>query len=286
MKVLLTGATGFIGSHVARVLLQGGHEVHAVVRPTSDRRRIADIERALTIHTGEMDHVPLAPDVLIHLAWYAVHGRYLTAPENRDCLAASLRLLRRAACRVVFAGTCFEFDTSLGRLSEDSPTKPTTLYAESKDTLGREVRGRDNAAWVRFFYQYGPWEDERRLVPSIIRALRRGEPAKLSPGDQRRDFLHVEDVAAAVCAIATSGLTGSANIGSGEAPSVKEIALTIAALAGRPDLLRFGEIPYGPGEPMLIVADNAKLRSTGWAPRYSLEEGLRRTLAWWRGAPR
>jgi nucleoside-diphosphate-sugar epimerase len=64
------------------------------------------------------------------------------------------------------------------------------------------------------------------------------------------------------------------------------MALTISALAGRSDLLRFGEIPYAPGEPMLIVADNAKLRSTGWAPRYSLEEGLRCTLAWWRDAPR
>jgi nucleoside-diphosphate-sugar epimerase len=282
VKVLLTGATGFIGSHVARALLHGGHEVHAVVRPTSDRRRIADIERALTIHTGEMDHVPIAPDLLIHLAWYAVPGRYLTAPENRDCLAASARLLRRVACRAVFAGTCFEFDTTLGRLSEDSATKPTTLYAESKDALRREVVARENAAWVRFFYQYGPWEDERRLVPSIMRALLRGEPQKLTPGDQRRDFLHVEDVAAAVCAIATSGLTGPVNVGSGHAPSVKEIAQTIATLAGRPDLLRFGELPYGPGEPMLIQADNATLRSTGWAPRYSLEDGLRHTLAWWR----
>jgi nucleoside-diphosphate-sugar epimerase len=286
VKVLVTGATGFIGSHVARALLQGGHEVHAVVRPASDRRRIADIERALTVHIGEMDHVPVDPDVLIHLAWYAVPGRYLAAPENRECLAASLRLLRRAACRVVCAGTCFEFDTSLGRLSEDSPTKPTSLYAESKDALRRELVERHDAVWVRFFYQYGPWEDERRLVPSIMRALQRGEPAELSPGEQRRDFLHVEDVAAAVVAIATSGLTGPVNVGSGEAPSVKEIALTIASLAGRPELLRFGVIPHAPGEPMLILADNARLRSTGWARRYSLEQGLRQTLDWWRDSPR
>jgi nucleoside-diphosphate-sugar epimerase len=263
VKILLTGATGFIGSHVARVLVQGGHDVHAVVRPASNRRRIADIERALTLHTGEMDHVPVEPDLLIHLAWYAVPGQYLAAPENRDCLAASLRLLRRAACRVVFAGTCFEFDTTLGRLNEDSPTKPTTLYAESKDALRREVEERPDAVWARFFYQYGPWEDERRLVPSIMRAVLRGEPA------------------AAVCAIATSRLTGAVNVGSGEAPSVKEIAHTVASMAGRPDLLRFGSIPYGPGEPMLIQADNARLRSTGWIRRYSLEEGLRQTLDWW-----
>ena len=286
MKVLLTGATGFIGSHVARALLRAGHEVHAVIRGTSDRRRISDIERDLRIHVGEMDQVPVEPDALVHLAWYAVPGRYLAAPENRDCLAASLRLLQRIGGRAVFAGTCFEFDTTLGRLREDSPTKPTTLYAECKDALRRQVVERANAAWIRFFYQYGPWEDERRLVPSIIQALLRGEPADLSHGEQRRDFLHVEDVAAAVHAVVESDLTGAINIGSGEAPSVKEIALTIASFADRPDLLRFGAIPANAAEPPLIVADNAKLRSTAWARRYSLEEGLRQTFDWWRGRAR
>jgi nucleoside-diphosphate-sugar epimerase len=224
--------------------------------------------------------------VLIHLAWYVVPVRYVTAPENRECLAASLRLLERATCRAVFVGTCFEYNTALGRLREDSETKPTTLYAECKDALARAVLARSDAVWARLFYQYGPWEDERRLIPTIMRALLRGEPARLSPGEQRRDFLHVEDVASALCAVATGDLTGPVNVGSGSAASLKEIASTIGALAGRPDLLQFGALPYGAGEPMLIVADNARLRSTGWAPRYTLEQGLRQTFEWWRGRER
>ncbi len=282
MRVLLTGATGFIGSHVARELLHRGHEVHATVRPSSDRRRIRDLEGRLRIHPGEMDLVPVEPDAAIHLAWYTVPGKYLSAPENRDCLEASRRLLARLRCRAVFAGTCFEFDTRLGTLSEESPTRPGTLYAECKDALRREVSARPASAWVRFFYQYGPWEDERRLVPSVMRAVLRGEPANVSPGEQRRDFLHVEDVASAVCAVAESGLEGAVNIGSGQAPAVREIVTRIGELGGRPDLIRLGAVDYYPGEPMLIVADNAKLRSTGWAPRVGLAEGLSGTFDWWR----
>jgi nucleoside-diphosphate-sugar epimerase len=282
MRVLLTGATGFIGSHVARELVRRGHEVHCTVRPSSDRRRIRDIERDLRVHVAPMDAVPVEPDVAIHLAWYAVPGKYLEAPENLECLEASRRLLSRLRCRAVFAGTCFEFDTRLGRLSETSPTRPTTLYARTKDELRREVERRLDSVWVRFFYQYGPWEDQRRLVPSVIRSLLRGEPARVSPGEQRRDFLHVEDVARAVADVAESRLSGPVNIGSGRAPAVREIVTTLGRLAGRPELVELGAVPYYPGEPMLIVADNAKLRSTGWVPRYGLEEGLRHTLEWWR----
>lgn len=284
MRVLLTGATGFIGSHVARELVRRGHEVHCTVRPSSDRRRIRDIERDLRVHVAPMDAVPVEPDVAIHLAWYAVPGKYLEAPENLECLEASCRLLSRLRCRAVFAGTCFELDTRLGRLSEESPARPATLYARTKDELRREVERRPDSVWVRFFYQYGPWEDERRLVPSVIRSLLRGEPARVSPGEQRRDFLHVEDVGRAVADVAESGLTGPVNIGSGQAPAVREIVTTLGRLTGRPELVELGAVPYYPGEPMLIVADNAKLRSTGWAPRYALEEGLRQTVDWWRGA--
>jgi nucleoside-diphosphate-sugar epimerase len=285
MKILLTGATGFIGSHVARELLRRGHEVHASVRPGSDRRRLRDIEARLSFHDGDMDAVPVEADVTVHMAWYAVPGKYLTAPENRDCLEASRRLLSRIKGRAVFAGTCFEFELTEKPLREDSPTKPTMLYAECKNALRQDVERRPDSAWVRFFYQYGPWEDPRRLVPAVITAQLKGQPSKVTPGLQRADYLHVEDVASAVCSVAESRLEGSVNIGSGQAPSVREIVSKIADLGGRPDLIQWGAYPQREGEPMLIRADNAKLRSSGWTPRYDLESGLRQTFEWWRSQP-
>jgi UDP-glucuronate decarboxylase len=281
MRILLTGVTGFIGSHVARELLRGGHEVHATVREGADLRRVADLP-ALRVHRGGLDHVPVKPELLVSLAWIATPGKYLEGPENRDCLRDTRSLLAKVDCRAVVAGTCFEFDTSLGKLREDSPVKPTTLYARCKDELRRDVEKRRDSAWVRFFYQYGPWEDERRLVPAVIRNLLQGREAKVSPGGQKRDFLHVEDVASAVRAVAESRLTGCVNVGAGEAPTVKEIVTTLGEAVGRPELLRFGAVPYYEGEPMLIVADNAKLRSTGWTPRWGLKEGLRHAVEWWR----
>jgi nucleoside-diphosphate-sugar epimerase len=282
MRVLLTGATGFIGSHVARELLRRRHEVHAILRPGSDRFRIRDIESRLVISTGPLDQVPAESDVAIHLAWYVVPGKYLTAPENHECLEASRRLLERLRGRVVFAGTCFEYDTRVGLLREDSPTQPTTLYAKTKDDLRRLVEQRPDSVWMRFFYQYGPWEDERRLIPTVIRAVLRGEPARVSPGEQRRDFLHIEDVATAVAAVAESRLTGCVNIGSGEAPRQKELVELIGRIGARPDLIEVGAVPYYEGEPMLIAADAGKLRSTGWVPRHDLGSGLRETVEWWK----
>jgi nucleoside-diphosphate-sugar epimerase len=216
------------------------------------------------------------------MAWYAVPGKYLTAPENRDCLEGSRRLLSKLKRRAVFAGTCFEFELTEKPLREDSPTKPMTLYAECKDALRREVEARPDSAWVRFFYQYGPWEDPKRLVPAVITQQLRGEPSKVTPGLQRADYLHVEDVASAVCSVAESRVQGCVNIGSGEAPSVREIVTKITELGGRPELVQWGAYPQKPTDPMLIRADNSKLRSTGWTPKYTLESGLRQTFDWWR----
>src|SRR5206468_2664902 len=117
-----------------------------------------------------------------------------------------------------------------------------------------------------------------------IRSVLAGSPARVSPGEQQRDFLHIEDVASAVCAVAESRLEGPVNIGSGRAPSIKEIVTRIGELGRRPDLIQLGAVPYYEGEPMLIVADNAKLLSTGWSPAYDLDRGLRHTVSWWQSA--
>jgi UDP-glucuronate decarboxylase len=132
------------------------------------------------------------------------------------------------------------------------------------------------------FYQYGPFEDERRLMPSVICSLLQNKTARTTKGEQIRDFLHVEDVASALWAVAQSNLTGPVNIGSGKLVTVRAIITTIAEIIGKPGLVNLGALPYGPSDPMFVCANNHRLvENTTWAPRFELEDGLRQTIEWW-----
>jgi len=297
VKVLLTGATGFIGSHVARALVRAGHAVHALVRPNADTGRIRDIQPSLAMDRGDLLNPSFVPppspfDLCIHLAWYVVPGAYLDAPENRDFLRASLAFaeaMANAGCpRFVAAGTCFEYDTHLGVLDESSPTSPRSLYATCKLQLFRELLKLGSQtgmeiAWTRFFYQYGPHENPRRFVPVAINTLLRGEPFTVPPNEQTRDYLHVADVASAVCAVACARLTGAVNVGSGEPVTVRVIATEIARIIGRPELIKTGTRPYAPEDSPRIVAANTRLRKeTSWKRQYPLDNGLTETINWWK----
>ena len=300
MKVLITGANGFIGSRLARLLVKTNFQVYALVRPNSNLSRIQDIVPQLELWHGDLlDDEKLCnyleqirPDICLHLAWYAVPGKYLEARENLGMLNASLNLATKLAevgCqKFIGIGTCIEYDTAFGYLSEFSPIKPTNLYAASKLALqqlltqwGKTVKM--ELAWIRLFYQYGPGEDIRRLIPTVICSLLQSKPAQLTRGEQIRDYLHVEDVAAAIWAVAKSNLSGVVNVGSGKPVTVAEMALTVAQILGKTDLLDLGAIPYRTGDPMFICANNQLLLSqTDWSPKYALEEGLANTIMWWR----
>lgn len=300
MKVLITGASGFMGSHLARLLVDEGCQVFGQVQRESNLWRIKDLQGSMQLLTGDLllrEQIAgivdqARPDLCVHLAWYAEPGVYQTSPLNTRYIDASLNLatlLAQAGCkRLVAAGTCAEYDADYGYLSETSPTRPVTLYAASKvalytvlaklaEKIGLEV------AWARIFYVYGPREDERRFIPAIINSLLRNEPTRLTPGEQVRDYLHVEDVANALWAVARSALTDVVNVGSGRPVTNRDIALKLGVILERPNLVKFGDLPYRAGDPMFVCSDNRRLlANTDWTPKYDIESGLRQTAAWWR----
>ena len=297
MRVLVTGAGGFIGSHVARALLAQGHAVTALARPSTSLARLAEIADALTVaHFSSADELPAIvaearPEACIHLAWYAEPGRYLTAaPENIASLNQSLALLNaliQSGCeQIVMAGTCAEYDAERGWLHEDGPTKPETIYAASKLALSLvaaqiAVAAGVRFAWARLFYLYGPSEDERRMVPALLRALLRGQEFPASSGEQVRDYLHVEDVAEALCAFATQAVSGVYNVSSGEPVAVRQLMEIAAEVVGKAGLIQFSALPPRPWDPPFICGDNRKLRALGWRSRHSLRSGLEQTAGWW-----
>lgn len=301
MKVLLTGAAGFVGSQVARILADSGCIVHAPIRPGGCLNRITDIQEKLQIFACDLgatndigSHLEaMRPDICIHLAWHLTAGGVQAGVGNLESLIASINLGARLAetgCRrMVVAGSCFEYDANAGYLSETSSTKPTSLYDASKLSalyiLEQMCRASNmELAWLRLFPLYGPYEAPQRLVPSVIQALLAGREAEVTRGEQVRDYLHVADAAEAICSVAKSRLTGIVNIGSGRPVLVSDIVEMLGSLIGRSDLVRLGARPYRDDEPMFLCANNRRLiENTEWRPRFTLEGGLRQTVEWWSG---
>lgn len=289
MRVLLTGAAGFIGSQVAAGLLARGHDVHAVVRPSSPAPRLAPIRRDLTLWETDLPDpvgvvravVGAAPEAVVHLAWYTEPKRYLhDRPGNLASVAASASLLGelvKTGCRrVLLGGTCLE----AGAASASQP-----FYAAAKRAVHRLAgdigRDRLSVACGHVFSVYGPGEHEARAIPSVTRALLAKKPIDVTEATQLRDYMHVADVAAGLCAVLESETEGGVDICSGLRRPLRELFHEIGEATGAGHLIRWGAVPVAAGEDFDVIGDPRPLEGLGWTPSYSLSEGIRDTVAWW-----
>jgi nucleoside-diphosphate-sugar epimerase len=313
-RVLVSGAGGFIGRWSVPALQLLGYEVHAVLSGNA-RREIPEQLGGAEIHFADLLNetaaeelvAQVSPTHMLHFAWIATPGLYWNSAENFRWVAASERLLRSfhagGGRRVMMAGTCAEYDWS--RVEEcdelQSPlasdktaaTNGTAAalspYTACKIALQKTLaefgrRERLSTVWGRIFFQYGPYEHPDRLVPSVIRNLLLNREAPCSHGRQIRSFLHVADVGAAFAAVLDSELEGPVNIGSDERIALADLIDRIGAQIGRPELLRLGARPAPLQEPSILVPVIHRLRDeAGWRPRFTLNDGLSDTIAWWRG---
>lgn len=268
-RVLLTGASGFVGRQVLRALCEKGAGVTATFRPGQS------VPDGVTpLYTPDLFAEPedfwasacKDHDAVIHVAWYAEPGKYLHAAQNLDCLVGTIRLAQGAkAAKVAHfqgVGTCFEYDLATetllrhAPLTTDAPIGPTTAYGAAKAAaflaLSRQA-GAMAFAWTRLFYLYGEGEDTRRLVPYIHAQLAAGLPVELTSGGQWRDFLNVREAGRQIAAVTLDGLTGPLNICSGKAVTVADLAKTIAREYGRLDLVRLGVRPDRADDPPYVV---------------------------------
>jgi len=294
--VLLTGASGFIGQHCIKALINSGFRVNAV-----SSRVIRNHDRhSLTWHHADLhnaEHVlrllsAVKPAYLLHLAWDVTPGLYWQSISNLRWLKSSLVLLQSfiesGGKRVVMAGSCAEYDWQYGYCREHlTPLKPHTLYGVCKSALQQVLVETANqagisAAWGRIFSVYGPGEDTGRLIPSLLINLLSGKEAVVQSGHRVRDYIYVKDAAGAFTALLKSDLQGPVNIASGRPLSLAELAFRIADFAGRRDLLQLAAKEEINSEPDFLLAHTGRLvGELKYELQYTLDAGMQETGLYW-----
>jgi nucleoside-diphosphate-sugar epimerase len=300
-RVLITGASGFVGACLARDLIAEGHHVHLLLRPEANLWRLAGLEGRYTRHPTDLRDARAVrdavfecrPEVVYHLA---THGAYHSQKDRTTILATNLlgtaNLLDALRSydyrRLVNVGSSSEYGHKDQPMREDDRLEPRTDYGVSKAAATllcqAEAFHDKPVTTVRIFSAYGPWEDPGRLVPFVMGCCFRGEAPRVTAGDQPRDFIYVDDV---VDLLKTAAHHPQApgqilHAGTGRQARVRDMVETIAAVFGRVEAPpQFGVQLARPDEPATWVASIARTTElTGWQPRYDLRAGVERTWSW------
>lgn len=273
MRVAVTGASGFVGRHVTKALVERGADVvvamHRTVPPALD-----GVE-CVTLDIADPGSDPFStlgrPDVLVHLAWAGLpHYRAASHVDDelpkqkhflRACLAGGLR-------RVAITGTCLEYGMAAGELDELRTATPATAYAKAKHLLAADIEqvcaevGAD-FTWMRLFYLFGEGQAPTSLYSQLCSAVRRGDTHfPMSPGDQQRDFLPIDVAASHIAALALGPGSGRVNICSGQPTTIHAMATQWLAQWGADIVLERGMYPYPDYEPFAFWGSTRKLRAS------------------------
>ncbi|WP_320535188.1 NAD-dependent epimerase/dehydratase family protein [Robbsia andropogonis] len=276
MKILLTGATGFVGRHLVPQLLARGHRLTVLVRDPSSVSGFpwgADVEAlAFDLASTDFDALPDwgSQDALIHLAWPNLPN-YGASFHFEANLPQSYQFIKRCVERgirhVLATGTCFEYGMRDGCLVESMGARPANPYAFAKDTLRGFVELLQKETpltfqWARLFYMYGEGQNPKSLLAQLDRAIDEGQPSfDMSLGEQLRDYLPIEEVARRLALLLDHPtLQGVTNICSGEPISVRRLVEQHIAKRKATIALNLGFYPYSPFEPLAFWGDANRMR--------------------------
>lgn len=282
MRIVVTGATGFVGRHVVPALLARGHEVTAVARRAPAAGAFAwrgDVRFVEFDLHGDADPVGAlgVPEALVHLAWPGLpnYRGLFHFERNLPADYAFLKRMISAGTRHLLAtGTCFEYGMQDGRLSEDLPALPTNPYGMAKNTLRLQLEMLQSEhpfalQWARLFYLHGEGQNPRSLLAQLDRAIDDGlERFDMSGGEQLRDYLPITGAASALAGLASHPhATGIFNVCSGQPVSVRRLVEARIAERGARISLNLGHYPYPDYEPFAFWGARDRLdRALGAAP--------------------
>ena len=301
-KVIVTGATGMIGSTMIDQMIKDGIEVTAIIRPNSKKKKNlpnhmlvkiveCDIKQILSLSASLQGDY----DTFYHFAW---EGTYGSDRENVNLQELNIKntldaveLAYKTGCKVfVGAGSQAEFGFVNGEISDNSPKSPVTGYGIAKYTAGMlskikcEQLGM-RQSWGRIISTYGPKDNNYTMVMSAIIGMLKGERLSFTKGDQIWDYLYSEDCAQAFYLIGEKGRHGAAyTIGSGKSKRLSEYIRTIRDTINTELEIGLGEKEYYPNQVMKLQANIDMLtKDTGFKPLVDFKEGIERTIRWYKG---
>lgn len=293
-KVLITGASGFIGRHVIPLLIQKGYFVISLSKSTKPAMSClmhvtADLHDDKAVHAILQEH---RPTHLLHLAWVTEHGLFWDSLDNIRWVSSTMKLIEAfhsvGGKRAVLAGTCAERGDYQNPVPECIiESKSPFLYGQAKHEIKKQVLSFAEShslsfAWGRVFFLFGPYENEKKLIASMIQHLMQNKKFVLQNGELLRDFLHIEDVASAFACLIDSEVCGEFNIASGEGVRLKEIASILQQATGK-NLIDIIKNQISNPSDAEIVGVSQRLRNElGWKPSYDLVGGLYNSVSWWK----
>jgi UDP-glucose 4-epimerase len=299
-RVVVTGGTGFIGATLVRALLTEGMTVSVLSRPGSDRWRLQDVAsdvRIIDVDVRDAAGVLRAtreaqPEWAFHLASHGNSAWETDVREINDVVTGGLvnvmSACSAAGCAVlVNAGSSSEYGLKDHAPAESECPEPNSYYAVAKVAATmlaqyEATRLAMRLVTLRLYSVYGPWEDPRRLVPTLIAQGRRNEWPPLVNPDTARDYVFADDVADAFRRAAASARTGTVyNVGTGVQTSLREVVHVAARLMAVARAPTWGVMPAREWDTATWVADPRAIGGDlGWKPRHTFEQGFRRTVEW------
>ena len=262
-KVIVSGATGFIGQHLIPILLKDGYEVLAISR---NRKRAESLPWfkdvkfiSYDFHSNHEINEVQGFKGLIHLAWQDLpnYNSSIHMKKNLPCSYKFVEaLLNKGVHQVLIAGTCFEYGLKSGAISSSSTTEPTTQYAIAKDTLRKKLtllslKKDFNLQWARIFYMFGKGQNSNSIISQLDFAIKNNQKVfHMSGGEQLRDYLPVEKASEKLSNLYKSGNKGIFNICSGKPISIRNLVESYIEKKNSSIIPKYGYYPYSVYEPM------------------------------------
>ena len=295
-RIVITGATGFIGIHLMEQWLEKDSEIYAVIRPHSkNASRVPknDHIHVIELPMEEYDQLPViidSADYFYHLAWEGARAPFrddaAMQKNNYDCALQAYEAAKKLGCTFFLgSGSQAEYGTTTGIVDEDYPCNPTTEYGKQKLNASKELLNRAKSdgmklIWTRIFSIYGPYDFQGTLIMTSIDKMLRDETIEMTEGTQLWDYLYVSDAAAAMVLLAEKECDNSVyNIASGDYIPLRSFVEDIKRILNSKSDLQFGAIPYGVHGPVNLTPDSSKMKALGWKPTVSFEDGIRTIIS-------